>query len=120
MNIDEIKNTIAELEQGETSFSNCQKLANLYIVMQNLNKQDNYSVDKVITEYNDILPMYSKYCNIKQKFQLNEVTEKAVENAIDSVTKEIKEFIQILYSNTNSEYERNSISTMLIDLKALF
>lgn len=120
MNIEEIKNTIIELEQGETSFVNCQKLASLYIVVKNLNNTQEHTVDNVITEYNDILPMYSKYCDIKKKYQLNEVTEKAVENAIDEVTREIKEFIQILYSNTNSEYERQSIFNMLTNLKALF
>ena len=48
MNVSEITNTIIELENGDTTFASCEKLASLYIV------RDHLSTDEVITEYNDI------------------------------------------------------------------
>ena len=68
LDLEEIDKTIQELENGETNFGTCQKLSYLYIVREHFAKND-----AVITEYNDILPNYSKYCEIKRKFKLNEL-----------------------------------------------
>ena len=107
MNIEDVRSTIAKLENDETTFENCQKLATLYII------RDNY-VDK---ELNDILPQYSKYADIKRKYQLGEVSEKVVEKQIKIVCKEIREFIHSLYTSTDLPVERLCIETMISGLQ---
>lgn len=39
MNLKEIHHAICELEDGATTFSNCAKLADLYIVRENFKKE---------------------------------------------------------------------------------
>ena len=50
ISLKEIEKTITELENGETSFSNCEKLANLYIVYDHLNKTKTFTEEP--KEYN--------------------------------------------------------------------
>lgn len=108
LDLEEINKTIQELENGETNFGTCQKLSYLYIVREHFAKDD-----AVITEYNDILPSYSKYCEIKRKFQLNELPDTAIQPAILAVCKEVKEFLLILYNNTDTQNERELLQEML-------
>lgn len=110
MDIAEINNTIAELENGETTFASCDKLASLYIVREHLNE------DEVINEYNDILPSYSEYCEYKRKYQLGEVTERCVELSMQKVCQEISEFIHTLYISIDTVEERKIISDMIQNL----
>ena len=124
LNITEITNTIAELENGDTTFANCQKLASLYIVRDNFNKEDMQEVQtqqvvEVEHELSDILPQYQKYCEIKRKYQMNEVTENAVINSIDNVCREIAEFLQTLYGSTDMQEERDAIKTMLAEVNTI-
>lgn len=70
-------------------------------------------VDTVITEYNDILPSYYKYCEIKRKFQLNELPDNDIQPSILAVCKEVKEFLLILYNNTDTKNERELLQEML-------
>ena len=92
LNLTEINNTIAELEKSDTTFTNCQRLAALYIV------RDKFSATNTVEiELQDILPQYRRYCEIKRKFQLHEVTENAILNSIDGVCKEVSEFVRALY-----------------------
>lgn len=124
LNITEITNTIAELENGDTTFANCQKLASLYIVRDNFNKEDMQEVPQqqvveVEHELSDILPQYQKYCEIKRKYQMNEVTKNAVINSIDNVCREIAEFLQTLYGSTDMQEERDAIKTMLAEINEI-
>lgn len=120
LNIEEINNTIAELESSSTTFANCQKLASLYIVREHYKNSFTAVVDgynevenNVIYEYKDILPDYQHYCNVKRQYQLGEVTELAVISAMEEVCKEVKEFITTLYSSTDIPKERELISNMI-------
>lgn len=118
MNITEINNTVIELENGDTNFANCQKLASLYIIQDRYNRStQNTDIevkeDVVQEELQDILPQYQRYCEIKRKFQLNEVTENAVINSIHNVCQEITEFIRTLYGSTDMQEERDAIQQML-------
>lgn len=106
MNIEEISNTIEELENGDTTFVNCQKLASLYIVRENFKIDYQRMVTPVEEELNDILPQYQTYCEVKRRYQLNEVTEPAVIDSLNRVCKEIREFLHTLYSGTDMEQER--------------
>jgi hypothetical protein len=45
ISLKEIEKTIAELESGETSFSNCEKLANLYVVYDHLNRNKTFTAE---------------------------------------------------------------------------
>ena len=120
MNIQEIENTITELENSDTTFSNCQKLASLYIVRKYYTIDTSQRSSKVIKEFNDILPMYSEYCKIKRKYQLNEVSEDVVLKAISEVSREIKEFIKTLYANVDTKREKEELTNMIAELKTLY
>ena len=125
INIDEINETISELEQGDTTFATCQKLAALYTVRDNFkssynNMEDTHVNNEVIEEYSDILPMYRRYCEVKRKYQHNEITEEAVIKAIEQVAQEIKEFMQTLYANVETTDEKKILTTMIADLKTLY
>ena len=48
LNIEEINNTIEKLENEETTYSNCSKLANLYIVYtQSISEVKEFEVEKL-------------------------------------------------------------------------
>lgn len=111
LNLDEINATIDELESNKLTFDVCQKLASLYIIKNYYeNKKDN---DIVITEYNDILPSYHKFCELKRKYQLSEISEEIVYKQLKLLCTEISEFIQILFNNTDNEQEREIIKQAL-------
>ena len=112
LNIEEVNNTIAELENGETTFDACIKLAALYTVKEHYDCED-----EVVEEYNDILPQYRNYVETKRKYQLGEIAETALENQATLVCKEISEFIHSLYSSTDLPSERNIIKTMIDSLQ---
>ena len=115
LNITEINNTIIELENGDTTFANCQKLASLYIVRDKLSNH----VNAVEHELSDILPQYKNYCAVKRKYQLSELTVDAVINSIGGVCKEIQEFIETLYGSTDTQEERERIQQMIQNLQKI-
>ena len=120
MNLEEINNTIEALENSSTTFGNCEKLASLYICRDHMMATHPDSNPAVEKEYNDILPQYQQYCTVKRRYQLHEITEEPVIASMMNVCTEIKEFIQILYSNTNMENERIQIHNMLTELSKKF
>ena len=103
MDIQAIQDNIKELENGITNVDNVQELASLYIVRDNLLKQDTNIVEQ---ELKDILPAYRKYCNTKTKYQLHEVTEDAVIHDMNLLCQELKDFIITLHSSTDFYKER--------------
>lgn len=105
MNITDINRTIAELEEDSTTFENCEKLASLYIVRDKFNSTND--------EFDDILPQYHKYTDMKRRYQLGEVSEKAVEKQTKMVCKEISEFLHQFYSSTDLPEERNIFKSMI-------
>lgn len=114
MNIQEIENTIMELENSNATFDSCEKLASLYVVrdhlLQNNKSQD---TDDIIKEYNDILPEYSNYCNLKRDFQFGKVDNKCVLKSLCNVCDEINEFIKILYDSVDIVEEKEILNTKL-------
>lgn len=109
-----VNSTISELEHADTTFTNCDKLASLYIIRQFSTFKDNEVQDKVTEELSDILPHYSIYCNKKRDYQLNKVGEDVMIDSLQTVCKEIYEFMQTLYSSTDMIDER-AIIVSLID-----
>ena len=118
LNIDEINNTIETLENSSTTFDTCNKLASLYIVRDKLQTQT--ALNKVETELNDILPQYRLYCTVKRKYQLHELPETSIHLALQDVCTEIKEFMQTLYSSTDTPEERKLIHKLVTELKEAF
>lgn len=111
-----IDSTIDELEQSETNFSNCDKLAMLYIIKDHYKKYPPVSrglYDEVEEELNDIAPQYKKYCELKRDYQLGNIQKDAVLHSLKLVTIEIKEFITILYNNTDMKEERDELKSMI-------
>lgn len=101
MDLLEIQNTIKQLEQGETTFVNCEKLASLYIVSERLG-----NTDEVENELDDILPAYRKFCDVKRQYQSGFIDISVVLHQLELLCTEIQEFISVIYSNTNSPEER--------------
>lgn len=73
--------------------------------------------NKVIKEYEDILPSYKLYVDAKKRYQLGDMNENKVLEYLDCLCKEISEFLDILYSDTDMWKERKIINKTLTDLK---
>lgn len=107
LDIEQILDTIKELENSDTTFDNCIKLSALYTV------RNNYPTDEVENELDDILPYYRKYCDIKREYQLGNVDKERVITSMELVCKEIKEFIRTIYSNTDMQEERDLLEKLV-------
>lgn len=111
-----IDSTIDELEHGETTFANCERLASLYIIKEHFKE---YPVvlkglyDEVEDELNDIAPQYKTYCEIKREYQLGRTTKEAVIESMRGVCKEIEDFIRILYSSSDMPEEREQLKSLI-------
>lgn len=114
MDIQLIQETIWELEDSDTTYSNVQELAALYIVKEHLCGTSNNMVER---EYSDILPRYCDYVQIKRRYQLKEIPKESVLQSIRYVCKEIQEFLSVLYNGTDTPEEREQIKEMF---KALY
>ena len=118
MDIKMINDLIDELEQEDLSLSNIRNLSALYTVKKQI--LGNISFDNVVKELNDILPSYEQYINIKRKYQMRETTINNVETELKNVCREIKEFIQTLYSGTDDNSERILIKNLVEELRKTF
>lgn len=114
LDLQEIENTIDELENADTTFDTCIKLSALYNVRDNLTKRNTSVVDAlpsainddVTKELADIAPHYQIYINAKRRYQLEKTDKDAMVGLMATVCQEIKEFILTLYSSTDTEEER--------------
>ena len=59
------------------------------------------------------LPAYENYCNLKRRYQMNEVSDEVLPEAMKFVTQELYDFIKTLYSNTYLRKERTHIEKLL-------
>lgn len=114
MNIKDIDKTIHELENSETTFSNCEKLAHLYVVREHAKSGlktmvDGESDKNVAWELSDIFPYYKKYCDVKREYQMGHANEDNVLDTLQALCRETIEFIHILYSSTDIPEERHII-----------
>lgn len=110
-----INDLIDDIESGDTSLSNIRNLSALYNVKSHLIGTKKY--DSIVKELNDILPSYLQYIEVKRKYQMKEVSEELVLSYLKSVCKEIKEFVQTLYSGTDTEGERKIIKQMVKEIQ---
>lgn len=115
IDIEELDKTICELENSSTNFSNCQKLSVLYIVREHFNSVK--LNDNVLKEYNDFLPAYNQYKQVKRQYQLGEITKDKVLEELNYVCNEISEFIHSLYINSDMPEERKILYNMITKMK---
>lgn len=114
MDLITVNELIDELEQSETSLSNVRNLSALYNVKTHLIGTSNY--DSVERELKDILPSYRQYIDSKRRYQLKEITLENVHINMKKLCQEIREFIQTLYSGTDSQEERTILKKMIKDM----
>lgn len=122
LSLDEIDGMITELENTLQSFTDLQRLADLYIIKDVQKSRSNSIVDTsnaTLQELNDILPQFKNYCMIKKRYQLNELPKQTVVYAMKDVCKELNEFVHILYSNTDMQEEREEIKKLIANLADL-
>lgn len=115
MDINTVNALIDELEESDTSLSNIRNLSALYTVKAHLLGTSNY--DSTTAELNDILPSYLQYIDAKRDYQMYKTTAKDVCINMQKLCKEIKEFIQTLYSNTDMPEERKIIEQMVKEIQ---
>lgn len=115
MDISTINELIDDLENAETSLSNVRNLSALYNVKTHLLGTEKF--DKTTKELNDILPSYINYIETKRRYQLKEINETNVLIQLQRVCKEIKEFIQTLYSGTDMPKEREILQKMIKEMQ---
>ena len=120
MQIQSIENAIMELETAETTVKNVSELADLYIIRDHYKNTNSASTQSADRELKDILPQYVEYIRIKRRFQRGDMSEEAVIKSIQSVCKEIVDFINALYSGTDLPEERTQIKIMAKDISTLF
>ena len=140
LDLDLINNTITELENGDTTFVSCERLASLYIVRDKMTQVSDTNMSASVgdmiecdsnieiksplnnmqsadvgveKELSDILPQYTMYCNIKRKYQMNEIDKERVLYAMDNLCADISEFLHRLYSSTDMPEERETLIKML-------
>ena len=112
MDMQEIENTIEELENGPTTYDSCIKLSALYSVRDNLNSD-------TAKELDDILPQFRMYVAVKRKYQLGELHDEDLSFAMRSMCRDIEEFIETLYNNTELQDERETIKKMIENLSQI-
>ena len=117
LDIELVNNTIEELENSETNFTNCNNLASLYIIREYLNKYSNQTEQTVEKELSDILPHYDIYCDKKRDYQLGNISKDIVLKSLQSVCQEISEFLHILYTSTDMPEEREMIKHTLSNIQ---
>ena len=104
--IDELNSIISELEDNFSTYSDCQKLADLYTIRNNLSSKQS-STKK---ELSDIIPALDLYLQAKRDYQLHKVDKDYIIDKFKYVCDEIKEFLDLLYQNTDSKAERDLLS----------
>ena len=112
LDLEEINNTILELENGDTTFDTCIKLAALYTV------RDKQLIPKSETEkeLGDILPAYRKYVGVLKAYQMGNSSDQSLIDCIQLVCQELREFIISLYSSTDGSNFRHYIEETVQDL----
>jgi hypothetical protein len=67
-------------------------------------------------ELSDVLPQYQNYLDVKLGYQTGKIPKELLQSSMNNLCIEIKEFLQTLYSTTESPEERKSIQLLLSDL----
>lgn len=112
MDIREINETIKELENSETTFDNCMRLASLYTVAEKFKSDTEYKL-------NELLPQYRMYVAVKHKVDMGELQIDDLIFATKSICVSVEEFIKTLFDNTSYNEEKLIIRDMVSNLSKL-
>ena len=119
LTLEEIEETITQLEKGAKNLTDCIHLSALYTCRKEYKKklqredEETKQEDEVVEEYNDILPEYKRYCTIKRKYQMNECSEEIVANSLQTLFNEIEEFLASIYNNSDFPLEREEFKKFI-------
>ena len=113
MDINQINDTIKELESGQTTFDACHKLATLYTIRDRLTKSEQISDVKVLT---DIFPCYESYIENKRKYQLKQTSADSLYSCMSLLCLEISDFIHNIYSSCDTEVEKAVLKNVIASL----
>ena len=117
MNLAEVNDAIKELQESSLTLSNARNLSALINVRDYLQNVTQSVPDSLERELNDILPQYKEYCAVKRQYQLGRATDDLVVASMRLVCKEVKEFLLILYQNTDMQIERTMIKNMVSEVR---
>ena len=116
ISIEELNEEISLVENETPTHTSMQKLAAMYIVRDHMSEPSNV----VVAEYKDILPSYTLYCTNKKKYKMGEITDAPVMQSMNNLSREIKEFLQALYTSTESDTERQSLFSALNEFLLIY
>ena len=124
---------IEEYESKQPTYAVCEKLATLYIIYDHL-----YGIKKTQTDFSDtnysfdsdprqtddeeqpdkkiILPAYESYVDAKTAYQYGEISIERVLKTFEMLSQEIKDFIKMLYRNTDTPEERQILNTLINEI----
>ena len=117
MKLADVNEAINELQNSDFSLSNVRNLSALLNVREHLQNVTQSKPDSLEAELSDILPQYKNYCDIKRQYQMHKLSDDEVVSAMRQVCKEVKEFLLILYQNTDTKIERTMIKNMVSDVQ---
>lgn len=112
IDLEEINAEILSLENKKLDYAVCSHLADM-VILKNFYSSGESENDVVVKEYDDILPKYIKYKDVKRLYQLDKTTEKEMLKSLSSACDEIYEFINTIFINTGSQSERDIIVLMI-------
>ena len=76
--------------------------------------EENYAPE--VKKIKIILPSYESYISAKTEFQRGDVSKEKVLRKLDTLSREVKEFIKMLYRNTDMPEEREKINALMNDI----
>jgi len=117
MNLKEVNEATKELLNSPLTLSNARNLSALITIQSYMKNAIQSKPDGLEQELNDILPQYKEYCNIKRGYQLGKLSDTDLIVAMRHVCKEIKDFLLLLYENTEIAQERTQLKAMLKEIQ---
>lgn len=111
-----IKN-LHEMKAREPTSQNMRDVAllEIWLSMNSVPNQVEHLAEAV-TQDKPILPAFEKYVEVKRKYQTNDTTKDKVLETLSAVLREIKEFLKMLYRNTDMPEEREKINALINDI----
>lgn len=124
----ELLEDIEKLEKLLPTPQTCSKLADLYILYDHLYKIDDipyseysFSAQPKATEkeYSEpeadivLFPSYSSYIEAKRQYQQGEISKEKVLKNLETLSGEFKDFLKMLYRNTDMPEERAIINKVI-------
>ena len=129
----ELRREIEEYENKQPTYQVCEKLATLYIIYDHLYSVKEPQTDSFDSKYSfnsgpqhteveektdkkTILPAYNLYVDAKTAYQYGDAPFEKVLKTFETLSQEIKDFIKMLYRNTDTPEERNILSTLIDEI----